>query len=116
MASIANKQSQAPRVIPETRPEMLKANLRKPENVDFLAQIGGCLDCARRDVGWTLEQLAAELKRDARQVRRWIDGSERCQVDVVFCVECLRGPFVIALARLADCCEITTVVTIRKSA
>lgn len=97
-------------------PRMVKAAIRKAENADYLAQIGGCLDEARREVGWTLDQLSAELNRDARQVRRWIAGEERTQVDVVFAVEPLRGPFVIALAKLADCCEIETVVRIKRTA
>ena len=81
---------------------MLKANLRKAENSDFLAEIGSCLEHARLRNRMTLEQLAAELKRDARQVRRWIAGEERTQVDVVFRVPALRWPFVVALAELAD--------------
>lgn len=108
------------RVLPEKANAMVGAVLRKPESDDYLAEIGACLDFARRSVGWTLDQLAGELpppprkeKRDPRQVQRWIEGDERCQVDVVFAVECLRGPFVVALARLADC-EIETVVRIRK--
>ena len=80
-------------------PRMAKASVAlKPESADALAEIGECLDAARRDVGWTLDQLAAELGRDARQVARWIRGDERTQVDVVFAVEPLRRPFVVALA------------------
>jgi ribosome-binding protein aMBF1 (putative translation factor) len=105
----------AHRVIPEIDRKAQKASLRIPENGDFLVQIGDCLDIARRDAGWTLDQLAAELKRDARQVRRWIAGEERTQVDAVFAVPELREPFVIALAKLAKCC-VETIVTIRRSA
>jgi glutathione S-transferase len=92
---------------------MVKADLRKAENALLLRAIGGCLDDARAEVKWTLDQLAAALGRDPRQVRRWIAGEERTQVDVVFAVEALRAPFVVALARLAQC-EIETTVRIRK--
>lgn len=111
-AALAERQ----RVIAEIEPEMQKASLRNSENPDFLAQIGECLDSARREVGWTLDQLAAELKRDARQVRRWIAGEERTQVDVVFSVPCLREPFVIALAKLARLMVEETITITRRRA
>lgn len=81
---------------------MLKADLPKRENRESLARIGTCLDEARREVGWTVDQLACELHRDSKQVARWIRGEERTQVDAVFGVERLRAPFVEALARLSD--------------
>lgn len=97
------------RVIAEIEPAMLRADLRKAESGDLLAEVGGCLDYARREAGWTLDELAGHMppapgadKRDSRQVQRWIDGKERTQVDVVFAVPELRGPFVIALARMAN--------------
>lgn len=111
------------RVIPETRPRPAKANLRKPESDDSLKELGECLDFARRSVGWTIDELAGKLpppsgkeKRDAGQVQRWIDGAERTQVDVVFQVEALRQPFVIALAKLAECDVVTTISMPRRSA
>ena len=108
--SLPARQSDRHRVIAEIQPEMAKADLRKAESEPLAEQIGGCLDDARRELGWTLDQLARALPapagaeiRDARQVQRWIDGKERCQVDVVFAVVALRAPFVEALARLS--CE-----------
>ncbi len=89
-------------------------DLRKSESRAFWAEIGGCLDAARRDVGWNLDQLADALKRDARQVRRWIAGEEQTQTAVVFSVPLLRKPFVVALAKLAQC-EVETTVRIRVS-
>jgi hypothetical protein len=93
---------------------MLRASLPKGEGVNFLQEIGACLDYARRDVGWNHDQLAFALKKDSKQVGRWIRGEERTQVDVVFGVEELRQPFVIALAHLAAC-EIETTVRIRRA-
>ena len=80
---------------------MLKADLPKRENGELLAGIGACLDAARREVGWTVDQLAAEVQRDSKQVARWMRGEERTQVDAVFAVKALREPFVEALAKLA---------------
>lgn len=103
-------------VIGETRPRMLKASLPKGESADALREIGECLDFARRYVGWTVDQLAGELRRDSKQIGRWIRGEERTQVDTVFAAEPLRVPFVIALARLANECEEETTLRFRRRA
>ncbi len=103
------------RVIGESRPAMLKVALPKRENAEFQAQNGACLDYSRRSVGWTIEQLAAELHRDPKQIARWIRGEENTQLHVVFGVQPLRGPFVIALAQLADC-EVVTTISVKRSA
>lgn len=105
----------SPRVNGESPKKMAHANLPKRESADAMAEIGGCLDFARRSVGWTVDQLSRELQRDSKQVARWIRGEERTQMDVVFAVEALREPFVIALAQLAKC-EVETTVRIRRRA
>jgi ribosome-binding protein aMBF1 (putative translation factor) len=114
-STMPDRSSARPRVIGEKRSAMLKADLPKRERRQILADIGACLDEARRVVGWTVDQLAAELERDSKQVGRWMRGEERTQVDVVFGIEVLRGPFVIALAKLAKC-EVETTVRIKLSA
>jgi ribosome-binding protein aMBF1 (putative translation factor) len=99
----------------DPRPRMAKAVLTESENVEFRATlrlIGECLDEARRYVGWTNERLAQELKRDPKQVGRWMTGEERTQVDVVWTVPLLRQPFIVAMAKRASC-EIETVVRVR---
>lgn len=110
--SVATAPARRHRVIGEMSPEMLKANLPKRESADALRELGECLDFARRAVGWTVDQLARHLGRDSKQVARWLRGEERTQVDVVFAVAVLRQPFVIALAKLAEC-DIETTVRIR---
>lgn len=117
--SVVSKATNGHRVIPEIDRPMLKADLRKAESDDSLKELGECLDFARRSARWTLDQLAANMppppgseKRDPRQVQRWIDGKERTQVDTVFAVPELRQPFVIALAKLAEC-DVETTVLIR---
>lgn len=110
--SVASAASASHRVIGEMRPAMAKANLPKGEVEPMTpAEIGGCLDYARRDVGWTVDQLAAELGRDSKQVARWMRGEERTQVDVVFSVPPLRKPFVIALAKLTGEFQIEPTLT-----
>jgi len=120
---VADRVPAAHRVNGEIPRRMAKADLPKGENAPQREEwraIGSCLDEARRFVGWTVDRLAQELgdgvkPRDSKQVARWIRGDERPQVDVIFGVRALRQPFVIALAKLADC-EIQTVVTIRRTA
>jgi hypothetical protein len=113
-SSVAEDESSRHRVISEVRTKQVKATLRSAENEDFLREIGRCLEAAQNELGWTLDELSGELppppnaeKRDPRQVQRWIDGKERCQVDVVFQVRELRAPFVEALARLSGAFEIS---------
>jgi ribosome-binding protein aMBF1 (putative translation factor) len=114
-ASLHDRVASGPRVIPEKASAMAKAEVRKAENDEIQADIGGCLDYARRDAGWTLEQLAAELGRDPRQIRRWIANEETVQTHVVWKVRALRQPFVIALAKLAEC-SIEVVIRARRTA
>jgi hypothetical protein len=114
-STLADRLPSRHRVNGEIPVRMAKAALPKGENDDFRATlrlIGECLDEARRAVGWTVDQLAAELKRDSKQVARWIRGEERTQVDVVFGVLELRQPFVIALAKRAQC-VVETVIRAR---
>lgn len=120
-SSLARRSPEAQRVVSEMRPEMAKAVLRKTESEDSLKEIGECLDYAKREAGWNLEELAAHMpapkdseKRDPRQVQRWIDGKERVQMEVVFAVPELRAPFVIALAALAEGFEEEVTLRYRK--
>jgi hypothetical protein len=103
--SVAESAPDRHRVIGDVRPAMVKADLPKgePEDVPAItdAEIGACLDFARRAVGWTVDQLARELGKDSKQVARWMRGEERTQIAVVFNVAVLRKPFVIALAKLS---------------
>lgn len=101
MSIVANSAADRHRVIPEKAERMARMDLRKAETRDFQAEIGACLFRARSWLGWNLEQLAAALKRDARQVRRWEAGEERTQVDVVMSVNELRQPFALQIARIA---------------
>ena len=80
---------------------MAKADLRNAESIDFRAEIGACLQRAASLLGWSLKQLAGALKRDERQVSRWLNGQERVQLDVVFDCEELRQPFALQLSKLS---------------
>lgn len=92
-ASIAPVAAVAHRVLPEVSRTPAKATLRISD-VDLRREIGHAVEHARREVGLTLDELAGALpapdgseKRDARQVRRWEDGTERPQFDVLFAAD-----------------------------
>lgn len=102
--SVAPAAPVTPRVIPDVDRRPAKAHLRKAD-LDTRHAIGRCIENARRSVGWTLDQLAAALpapeggdRRDPRQVRRWEDGSDRAQIDVLF--DCDNDDFVATLYEL----------------
>jgi len=118
-SSVAEDRSVRHRVIPEMRPEMAKADLRKPEIGDLRKEIGSAIVRARDLLGWSQDRLAQEVKRDARQVARWERGDERdrVQMDTLWAVEELRGPLVVALAELASgAVEVETVMRFRRIA
>lgn len=79
-------------------------------------QVGAWLDAARYALGWNLDELALALHKDARQVKRWIDGIDSVQLHAVVAVPALHREFVIAQARGLDACEVTTHIQIRRFA
>lgn len=101
--------------IPDSRPRMARADLRKPETDAWRQQIGQAIARAMSLCGWSLKEFAGAVGRDPRQCARWIDGTERPQLDVVFAVERLRQPLVQALSELAGA-DVQTVITIRRIA
>lgn len=112
--SVLDRQASVHRVIGETRPQMAKAVLPKSENAEWRL-LGEALDAARHTLRWTVDQLAGELKRDSKQVGRWLRGEERPQVDAVIRVAPLREPFLIAFAmRLGF--RVRTTISLRRLA
>lgn len=130
--TVAPSAPAAHRVIPEMRRAPAKADLRKAETdagvesrADLRPVIGGCILRARQARGWTLDEFCAHLPapergaaRDPRQVRRWEDGAERAQFDVIFGCddEEFLGLVVVQLAALARRVDVQTVITMRRSA
>lgn len=95
---------------------MAKAALRSTEKDEFYARLGGCIDEVRCVFRMTLQEFAAALGKDERQVKRQIEGQERPQIEAVFAVERFQGPMVIALARLASGTDVDTVIHVRRTA
>jgi len=103
-------------LVAQSRPVMAKAALRLPQSDAYRALVGACIDRAAKSLGWSLKELAGHLDRGERQVAAWIAGREHPQLDVLFSVESLRGPLVIALAGLSEQIEIRTTITVRRTA
>ena len=114
MARILAKSSDSShRLLPEARPVMAKADLRKADTADWREQIGAAIQRVKDARVWSLKEFADALGRDERQVKRWIDGRERPQFDVLFAVAALRQPLVVAFAELAGAgVEVETVVRV----
>lgn len=127
--TIAATTAPAHRVIPDIERQAAKADLRKAEidapAHDLRPVIGGCILRARQARGWTLDEFCGHLPspssgamRDARQVRRWEDGTERAQFDVIFGCDDdeFLGLVVVQLAARARRVDVQTVITLRRSA
>lgn len=123
-ATIAPASPAGHRVIPEITRVAAKADLRQAEILDLRPVIGACILRARQARGWTLDEFAGQLPapagaaaRDARQVRRWEEGTERAQFDILFgCAdEEFVGLLVVQLAPLARRVDVQTVITLRRS-
>lgn len=120
--TLSSTDSTAHRVIPETRPVMAKADLKKIEMSNLRPEIGAAIRSARKSLDWTLKELAAWIedatgkRPDDAQLQRWEAGSERPQFDVLFAVVAMRGPLVIALAALAADIRIETVIRVQRIA
>lgn len=97
------------------RPSPAKADLN---NLDpgWRARVGAAIARAFQLAGLSQKEAAAAVGHDQAQVARWLSGQERPQFDALFAVEALRAPLVIALAALAEDIDVTTTITIRRSA
>jgi len=105
-----------PLLVTEKGARNAKADIRLSEINPLYAQIGGCFDEVRCAFRLSLQEFAAALGKDERQVKRQIEGKERPQIEAVFAVDRFQGPLVIALARLAAGVEVDTVIHVRRTA
>lgn len=95
---------------------MAKADLRKPEPPDdWRLAVGAAIRRAMILRGWSLKEFAHAVDRDERQCARWMDGTERPQLDTLFAVATLRQPLVQAFGELAGA-DVHTTITMRRVA
>lgn len=115
-SSVSRARVGAHRVNGEIKPRMAKADLPKGENAPVRSDwrlLGECLDVARHALGWTVDRLARELRRDEKQVSRWMRGEERPQVEIIIEIPALDAEYAIALAARKGC-VVETVVRLQR--
>lgn len=79
---------------------MAKAQLKKLEPA-LKQEVGLCIDRAISLAGKTQKECWVAMgHNDGAQLNRWIAGTERPQFDVLFAIDWLQKPLVIALAKL----------------
>lgn len=106
------------RLLPDVADRMAKAavpDVRKAESDDFRAEFGAVVDRVRQRAGLSLKQFADRIKRDERQIARWISGVERPQFDAIFAREEFRPLVVEAIAEIAGAgVQLETVVRVTR--
>lgn len=118
MASTVSNDRTVPLVnrLESVSPVMAKADLKNLEKAERQA-IGRVVQRCFSLAGFTQKEAAALVNRDQAQVARWINGSERAQIDVIYAVPMLRRPLVIAFAEQAgEGVEVITEIRVRRSA
>lgn len=87
---------------------MVRSEFKKVETPDLRPLIGRAIQRAFSLAGWSQKEAAGQLERSEAQISRWIAGTERPQLDVLFGCEALRWPLIQALAALDSANEVTT--------
>ena len=113
-SSIAQQDRDRHRELPDTASGMAKAHIRKTD-VEWRRAVGRTVEAVRRSRGWTLDEFAGKLNKDARQVGRWEKGEERPQFDVILALDECRWPLLLVFAELMGV-EIETHIRIRRTA
>jgi hypothetical protein len=93
-----------------------KPHLPKAEKNAVWVKHGAAMKEVQHTLQMTLEELAYALKKDVRQVGRWMEGTERPQIELMLANERFEGAMVIAIARRTTGVDVDTVVHIRRSA
>lgn len=116
--SVTQPSRSAQRVIADVRPKMAKvpgSEVRNPDQ-EWRRAVGRLVEGLRRSRGWTLDDFAHKLGKDARQLARWERGEERPQFDVILAVTELHEPLLLGLAGLLKhCVETEWTIRIRRN-
>lgn len=88
-STVAKPADQPQRQLSDVRPVMARGDRLISENREYRAGIAGCVDRARRAMGWNIDQLAGHcgVDRDPSQVGRWCRGTERPPFDVLLAID-----------------------------
>ena len=119
MPSIAQPNLPTPLLVSQTPKKQAKADLkslRKTQKQTQWQKDGAAIDEVRHIFRLTIKEFAAALERPESQVRAWIEGRERPQIETVREVQRFEGPMLIAQARHVDGMTVDTVIHVRRSA
>lgn len=94
---------------------MAKASVRKADNPH--AEMGAVVADVRKASGLNLDEFAAAIKKDPRQVKRWEEATDRPQIEAVYAVDAFKPLVVEAMAQHSGhAVETETVIRIRRIA
>lgn len=103
-----------PLLLADVPVRMAKTALRKAENTH--AALGKKVERVRELSGLNLQEFAKAIGRNERQVYRWINGTERPQLEAILAVEEFQGLVVTALAEGVPGVVVRTTITIERIA
>lgn len=111
--SIRQPSLPTPLGVPDGRARMAKAGIPKAKNHAALGRrVARVLELS----ALSLKEFSALLGRNERQIGRWLDGSDRPQLELIYAVPALNSFLVIALAEGVATVDVTTTITVRRIA
>lgn len=102
----------------EIRPRMAKvhsSSLQRMEISEYREWLGKCIARAIQLSTLTLDQFADAIDRDTSQVSKWTRNTEPPQADPIL-NSSMRGFLLTAMAERTDCMQVTTVISITRTA
>jgi DNA-binding transcriptional regulator YiaG len=119
MSSLSQASLPTPLLVSQTPKKQAKADLkslRKTQKQTQWQKDGAAIDEVRHVFRLSIKEFAAELGRPESQVRAWIEGRERPQIETVREVPRFEGPMLIAQARQVEGIAVDTVIYVRRTA
>ena len=116
MPSIAQPNLPTPLLVSQTPKKQAKADLkslRKTQKRTQWQKDGAAIDEVRHVFRLSIKEFAGALERSEAQVRAWIEGRERPQVEAVREVQRFEPAMIVALARMTNGIDVDTVLHIR---
>lgn len=111
--SIKQASLPTPLGLQDVRARMAKVSIPKAKNYAALGKrVARVLELSTL----SLKEFSALIGRNERQVGRWIDGSDRPQLELLYESPALHPLLVIALAEGAPGVEVETTITVRRRA
>lgn len=111
--SINRPASPATLLLADVPVRMAKSSLRETEHG---AALGRIVERVRVLSGLNLQEFARAIGRNERQVYRWINNTERQQLEAIYIVPALSGFLVIALAEGVPSVDVITTITVKRIA